>query len=123
MPPRVISMLLIGQLLVVFLGVAITGGLVRAYDIHFPHVDMDTPPLRIFPHFVRDYGLWLCLLPLSWAVAAVWNSRGAAEKNIANYRYEFMGWLLLASLLVIFSYSAWVGYGLATYTGLEKMIP
>ena len=111
MPPRVISMLLVGQLLVIFLGVAITGSLLRVYEIQDPPSQHPDIIVRTFPFYVRDYGFWLCLLPLGWAIAAIRDARAVKEKNIADQRFELIGWVLLGALLVFFACAAFNAYG------------
>jgi hypothetical protein len=105
MIPRVISMLLLGQLLVIFFGVMIVASGLRLFEIGQPdyyHSLLKSGELLPFPFYVRKYGYWLSLLPLGWAVAAIRNARAAAENKNPGQRYELAGWLLFGALLLFF---------------------
>ena len=94
-------MLLIGQLLVIFFGIMILGILLRILDTRFlaetgRHLEKDSL------HYLRDYGFWLSLLPLGWAVAAIRNARDSQEGKTKLRRYELGGWVIFFALLLFF---------------------
>ena len=113
MIPRVISMLLIGQLLVIFFGIMILGIGLRISDAQGMCMQGDHLQAN-FHTRLRDYGFWLSLLPLGWAVAAVRDARAADEgRENRSRRYELAGWLIFAGLLmffvsVLFGFVGWV---------------
>ena len=108
--PRIFCLLIIAQLLVILIGVAITGSLMRD-RISSCHMMSDWNAGSLYVQYMGNRGLWLSLLPLGWAVAAVMDARiQAITKRKVIFRFELVGWLLLCGLLFAFVYSALSAY-------------
>ena len=99
--PRMISILLILQLLVIFFGIMVVGVMLRLQDTHSLQMTGEHLAKNSF-HNLRDYGFWLNLLPLGWATAAVYDAHMVAEKKRTGRRYELVGWLIFVGLLLFF---------------------
>lgn len=110
MKPRAIFLLLIGQMLIIFLGVVLTGSFVRIYE---GRISQAFFPSAGYPYvkFVVSYGLWLSVLPLAWAAVALGHARQVARANASARRFELVGGLLLLGLLLVFAVSVIVGVG------------
>ena len=93
MPPRAVSMLTLVQLLVVFLGVLLTGTFMRLSKLSSPFF-----PLPTVPGWVQHNGFWLCLLPLAWAVGATLSVRTLDASPEIRPGVMIAGYVLLAAL-------------------------
>ena len=94
-------MLLIGQLLVIFFGIMTLGIMLRIADADWmaatgAHLEKGAI------HRFRDYGFWLSLLPLGWAVAAIRSARESQEEKTKFRHYELAGWVIFFALLLLF---------------------
>jgi hypothetical protein len=102
MTPRFISALTVMQLFVIFLGVCVTGGFLRLHGVDVPH--------PTYPRIMRDYGFWLALLPLAWALASVLSARPVDATPSASSLYGVAGFVLLAGLILVFTMAASVAF-------------
>lgn len=102
MTPRFISALTVMQLFVIFLGVCVTGGFLRLHGLDIPH--------PFFPRIMRDYGFWLALLPLAWALASAFSVRPVDATPAASALYGVAGFILLAGLILVFTLAASVAF-------------
>jgi len=96
--PRFISALTVMQLFVIFLGVCVTGGFLRLHGFDVPH--------PFYPRIARDYGFWLALLPLAWALASVLSARPVDASPTASSLHGVAGFVLLAGLILVFTLAA-----------------
>ena len=116
MPPRVISVLTAMQLFTVAFGVFVTGTLLRVHSARWPGA-----PFPAFPQSIRDYGLWLAILPIAWAVTSVLSVRSIDATPSVGSLARLVGLVLLTFLLLTFAASGFVSFQAATYTGLRSM--
>jgi hypothetical protein len=115
MTPRFISALTVMQLFIVFLGVSLTGAFLRLHSA-------GGAPNPAFPQFMRDYGFWFALLPLAWAFASTISVRSLDSTPSASSLYCAAGFVLLAALLLVFAFGAYIAFYVAT-GGPEEMLP
>jgi len=94
-------MLLIGQLLVIFFGIMALGIMLRIADAGTMS-ETGAHLAKGALHRFRDYGFWLTLLPLGWAVAAIRNARAPQEGKAKFRHYELTGWAIFFSLVLLF---------------------
>ena len=99
--PRMISILLILQLLVIFFGIMVVGLMLRLQDANSLAMTGEHLAKNSF-HYLRNYGFWLSLLPLGWAIAAVRDAHMVVVNKRVGRRYELAGWLILGALLLFF---------------------
>ncbi|RYD84848.1 MAG: hypothetical protein EOP84_04350 [Verrucomicrobiaceae bacterium] len=69
---------------------------------------------------MRDYGFWLVLLPLVWALAATLSIRSVDVSPSTESFYLLAGSILLAALCIVFVASAFVAFHAATYSGVTS---
>ncbi len=115
MTPRFISVLTVIQLVIILLGVSITGGFLRFHMVGVPN-----PP---FSQLMRDYGFWLGLLPLGWAVASTISVRSLVRSPTASTLHCVAGFVLLAGLILVFTFAAFVAFSAAFSNGDVEMMP
>src|SRR5262245_43079455 len=111
MPPRIISILTLAQSLVILLGVLLTGAFLKLYA----GTSFGKPVPRL-PVVMRDYGFWLIVLPLCWALAATFSVRSLDSSPSARPAYILTGIILLAALCVVFLVSVISAFYAATYS-------
>lgn len=108
MTPRLITWITLLQLMVILLGVCITGFLVKLFN----SVAGGMPGAE-FPPLARDYGLWLVPVSLAWALIASYFSRRPHTPSYIGAIVTVSAWLLLMVLCL--------GAAVALFTALYQL--
>jgi hypothetical protein len=110
LPPRVVSVLSLVQVMFVGMGFLFTRCLIRVYEVG--NWDGGTAPARFIPPipgFVASYGLWFFLVPLIWCVVAASRARIAETTNVTLLDFiagimltiALAGFFLISSLIAV----------------------
>jgi len=104
LPPRVVSVLSLVQVLFVGMGFLISRCFIRVLEIG--SWDGGSPSARFIPTiptipgFVASYGLWFFLVPLIWCVVAASRARIAETTNVTLL--DFIAGIVLTIALAAF---------------------
>jgi hypothetical protein len=112
-PPKLITVLALLQMLFIALGFVVTRSFLRQYESGAFYGESYAPKIPHLVLIVRNYGLWFLTIPLIWSTFAVLpgkSSRGGA--SVPGYQLLF-GSVLTLGILVTFTMSAMLAIGLA----------
>ena len=121
MTPRTLITLALMQLLTIFVGVLLTAIFLRFLTLEWPNEPAHLPG---FPRFMRNDGLWFCLLPVAWTVASVFSVRSLDALPQVRRAYLLAGYALWASLALTFFVSVEGAYETAFgYRSIQMQTP
>lgn len=115
LPPRVVSILCLVQILFIGIGFMLTRGFIHFWVVtHSIYWD----PFRALglTGFIYSYGLWFFLIPMAWGLIAVSRARIGGMTSVALADF-IAGILLTIGIGVLFVFSAGFAIAIAMSTG------
>ena len=104
LPPRVVSVLSLVQVLFVGMGFLVTRGFIHFYEVGFGGY-WRASWVPALPGFVGSYGLWFFLVPIVWCVVAASRARIAETTSVTLLDF-ITGIVLTVALGLLFVMSS-----------------
>lgn len=108
--PRLLSILAIFQVIFIVVGFCVTRALLHAHDQIAPIWGPYAPPVPPLALFIRNFGFWFLLMPLTWCAVAV--TRGETYRGIVSVPlYQFiLGVTLTLGLTILLAFSVCLAF-------------
>lgn len=105
LPPKVVSVLCLIQILLISIGFLLTRSFLRLFDAAFSDSSMKLAKVPVLSEFIRYYGLWFLLIPLAWGLASILNAANARNAGSVPASQVAIGGVLTILLIVLFGMS------------------
>ena len=105
--PKLVAVLGLLQFLFIAIGFGVTRSFLHLYDQVIPEVwGKYVRPIPGFLAFIRDFGLWFVLVPITWSLLAAANGENSHGLVSVPQRYFVAGIVLTVILAALFSLCA-----------------
>ena len=121
LPPRAVTVLGLIQVGLVMAGYLIVRTFVRVLEDHMSEIGISWFRMPGFTVFIRWFGLWFLLIPISWVVLASLEGDRDRPLGLVNWSSLKVGGLLTAALALFFAYGVFLA--VQTYVNPLRVLP
>jgi hypothetical protein len=111
-PPKLVTVLGLLQLLFIAIGFGVTRGFLHLYDqVIPPMLGKYATPKPGLAVFIGAFGLWFFLVPIVWSLFAMASGENTNGMVSIPNRQFILGIALTVALALLFTSSAWLSIG------------